>query len=87
MSGGACYLWYANNEHKHPFLISRADMTIKIVNDPPVSVWSRGAELTSELSELGTISKEYSIVRDIELTSSRVNETGGKAGTRRMRSV
>ena len=38
--------------------------------------------LTSELSELGTISKEYSIVRDIELTSSQVNETGGKARMR-----
>ena len=52
-----------------------------------MSVWSRGAELTSELSELGTISKEYSIVRDIELTSSLIHSTGGKARTRRTRSV
>jgi len=34
--------------------------------------------LTNEFSELGTISKDYGIVVNIGLTSSRVNETGGK---------
>ena len=35
--------------------------------------------LMSELSELGTISKSYGIVMNVGLTSSQVNETGGKA--------